>query len=86
MQPERLAKFLRYWNSNDGSYYSPVSIICFRASMKRYFNSASVNWIIDIINDPVFKMANNMLATMIGKYQDLRMAKSKAESQYQEIN
>jgi integrase len=90
MKPEKLAMYLRYFYSSlkkkDGKLYTPASLICFRAGIQRYLTSAPVNRVIDIIDNPIFKSANNMLITMVGRYQDSGYAKSKQETHFPEIN
>ena len=65
-----LNKYLRYFYSQlrkkDGCYYSPRTLVCFRAGIHRYmrFHRPDIN----IIDDSNFGQANRMLATMVGKF------------------
>ena len=90
MEPEKFAMYLRYFYSTltkkDGKLCPPASLIRIRAVMQRYLTSAPVNRVIDIIDNPIFKSANNMLIAMVGRYQDSRYTKSKLDIQYPEIN
>jgi len=68
-----LNKYLRYFYSElkkqDGTYYAPPSLICFRAAIQRYLSSAEHGRPhINIISGHDFQSANRMLKAMVGKY------------------
>lgn len=75
-----LDDYLRFYYSTlkkqDGSYYSPPSLICVRAALHRYFclNKPDVN----IIGDLRFAKSNRMLKTMVSLYKKSGQPKSKS--------
>ena len=82
-----LCDYLRLFYSElrteKGEFYSPSSLICFRASIQRFLTSPGINRLIDIINGNDFKRANGVLRAMVGKY--LKSTQTKA-TQYEAIN
>ena len=78
---ERLNDFLRLYYANlktkDDQYYSPSSLICFRASIQRYLSSPDVNRNVNIINGNDFQRANGVLRAMVGKYLKSKQPKHK---------
>ena len=86
--PEKiLGDYLRLFYSelktDKGEFYSPSSLMCFRASIQRYLTSPDVNSTIDIINGVNFKRANGVLRSMVGKYLQCNQKKSNS---YHPIN
>jgi len=67
-----LADYLRYFYFNlrcqDGTFYSPRSLVCYRASIQRYLTSPEVNRTVNILKDSEFNRANGVLKAMVGKW------------------
>lgn len=65
-----LDNYLRYFFSelrtNEGKYYAPASLVCFRAALHRYF--LLVRSDVDIIGDIRFRRSNQMLKAMVAKF------------------
>ena len=78
---EVLCNYLRLFyaqlRTKDGSFYSPPSLICYRAAIHRHLTSCEVNRKINICCDDNFKRANGVLAAMIGKHKTAGMKKTK---------
>lgn len=76
--PTILNTYLRYFYSElrqqNGSFYSPASLICFRAAIHRYFCLHKPE--INIIGDPQFNQCNRMLKTMVSKFKTSGQAKT----------
>lgn len=79
-----LNNYLRYFYSQlrmkNGLFYSPKTLICFRAGIHRYMclNRPEIN----IIEQVEFKQSNRMLCTMIAKFKN---SGQKKESTYEVI-
>ena len=54
--------------TNNGLFYSPSSLVCFRASFQRHLNSPDINRSINIIHGDDFQRANGVLRAIVGKY------------------
>ena len=84
LPPKIMNNYLRYFYSqlrkNDGSFYSPKSLICFRAAIHRYLCLHRPE--INIIDQLEFKQSNRMLCTMIAKFKN---SGQKKESSYEVI-
>ena len=67
-----LNNYLRLFYSSlkkeDGSYYAPQSLICFRAAIQRHLTSPEINRQVNIITGEQFKRANGVLKSLIGMY------------------
>ena len=78
---EILCNYLRLFyaqlRTKEGSYYSPPSLICYRAAIHRHLTSCEVNRKINICCDEDFKRANAILAAMIGEYKKAGIKKTK---------
>lgn len=65
-----LNNYLRYFYStlrtNDGKFYAPPTLICFRAALHRHF--LLIRQDVNIVNDHHFEKSNRMLASMIQKF------------------
>lgn len=88
MVPEKiLCDYLRLFYSelrtDKGGFYSPSSLICFRASIQRYLSSPEVNCTMDIIHGNNFKRANGVLRSMVGRYLQSNQRKNE---KFQSIN
>ena len=70
LPPRILDNYLRYFYSElrtvEGKFYSPASLVCFRAAIHRYFGIVRPD--INIIDDKRFSHSNQMLRAMVAKY------------------
>jgi len=84
---ETLNDYLRLFYSSlktkTGTFYSPSSLICIRASIQRHLTSPDVNRTINIIRGDDFKRANGVLRSMVGKFLNSSQQKGK---EYDAIN
>lgn len=84
LPPTILNNYLRYFYSElrqkDGSFYSPKTLICFRAGIHRYMCLHRPD--INILEQSAFKQSNRMLLAMVSKYKN---AGQKKESNYEVI-
>ena len=74
-----LNNYLRYFYSElrtqDGLYYAPSSLICFRAALHRHF--LFIRKDVNIISDHCFERSNRMLATMVQKFKTSNQTKNR---------
>lgn len=67
-----LNNYLRLFYSGlkkeDGGFYAPQSLICFRAAIQRHLTSPEINRQVNIINGEPFRRANGVLKSLIGMY------------------
>ena len=72
-----LNNYLRYFYSDlktvDGKFYSPPSLVCFRAALHRYFQTIRDD--VNIITDSTFDFSNRMLKAMVKKYKESNQPK-----------
>jgi len=67
-----LNNYLRLFYSElkkeDGGFYAPQSLICFRAAIQRHLTSPETNRQVNIVNGEPFRRANGVLKSLIGMF------------------
>ena len=78
--PKMLNKYLRYFYSqlrkNDGLFYSPKTLACFRAGIHRYLPLHRPE--INIIEDDIFRQSNRMLTAKVAEFKKSGQQKEKS--------
>lgn len=78
LPPKILNDYLRYFYSQlrtkDGKFYTPSSLVCFRAAIQRFLNVNRPG--VNIISGMEFSQANRMLKSMVMKYKTSGQSKS----------